>query len=651
MNNLTESRIIKYKDDVKTKILEAALEYCRLGWSVVPLVRGGKKPPAGITWKNRRYASADDCPDEKWKADHPNVQWGKADENQIWQWWKQFPDANVGVLTGSVSGIDSVDLDGPFALDTVEAQANITLPDSVSFSTGRVDTGKQIVFQYHGGGLKTWAKFCSNGNGSQADLRTDGGLFVAPPSIHESGIEYKWIVDPDIENPEPFPIELVKFIHSQMGNTPDGEKDKTKQRTDWDEWFQNGIPEGEKHHGGFRFCCKKISQGLSYDEIYILILEVMKRSDPPPREGPEAAAKKLLDEAWAKYGPEAAFDAFDNQETDWPDPEPIKPQMLPVEPLLESMIPSTLLPMIKDVSHRMSVPMDYVAIPLIITIGSVIGTGCHIKPKRKDDWSVVPNLWGGISGPPSRLKTPAMDEVISKTLGRLEFDESDKHKKTQSDWKSKQQAVAMKKDVLKTEYKKALKTERKKPLDAISSDEILQEINALNDAECPSERRYKVNDASIEKMVELLSKNAPRGLLYYRDELVGLFRKMDKPGHEQDRAFLIESWNGKGSHTDDRIGRGTVKADNLCVSLVGTIQPGRLVSYIRDALNQDANDGFSQRLQLMIHPDILPTQYVDEYPDNDAKTRVYEIIKHLAENDFSGEEFQNDDITELFEVF
>ena len=227
-----------------------------------------------------------------------------------------------------------------------------------------------------------------------------------------------------------------------------------------------------------------------------------------------------------------------------------------------------------------------------------------------------------------------MAEVISKSLGRLEVEETERHGKVQAEWMSEKQALTVQKGIIKDEYKKALKDERKDKLEPKDSVELLEELNGLNDNPSPSERRYKVNDCSIEKMVELLAKNAPRGLLYYRDELIGLFKKMDKPGHEQDRAFLIESWNGKGSHTDDRIGRGTVKADNLCVSLVGTIQPGRLVSYMRDALSQDANDGFPQRLQLMVHPDVKPFEYIDEWPDKESKNRVYKIIKKLADEDF-----------------
>ncbi len=62
------------------------------------------------------------------------------------------------------------------------------------------------------------------------------------------------------------------------------------------------------------------------------------------------------------------------------------------------------------------------------------------------------------------------------------------------------------------------------------------------------EKRYIVNDGTVEKLGELLNHN-PRGLLLVRDELVGLLRTLDKQGHENDRAFYLESWAGAGAFT------------------------------------------------------------------------------------------------------
>ena len=282
------------------KILDAALSYCRMGWSVVPILPGGKKPPKGITWVNRCFASADECHKEEWKKKHPKAKWGKADEAQIRKWWKQHPKANVGVLTGSISNIDVIDLDGPHALEALEAQGGITIPETVSSHTGRDDTGKHVVLKYHGGGLKNWTGFCTNGNGSKCDLRTDGGLFVAPPSVHKSGKRYQWIVDPEIEEPEPFPPELVGFIHKQCSK--EGPTEKESVRTNFEDVFKEGIPDGEKHQGLFKFACKKISQGLSFDEVLCLTTELARKCNPLPKDGPEHAARVRVKEAFQKYG-------------------------------------------------------------------------------------------------------------------------------------------------------------------------------------------------------------------------------------------------------------------------------------------------------------------------------------------------------------
>jgi hypothetical protein len=154
-------------------------------------------------------------------------------------------------------------------------------------------------------------------------------------------------------------------------------------------------------------------------------------------------------------------DGDGEQEREWPDSEPIRAELLPVEALTETMIPEPLLPMIKDVAHRMSVSLDFVAIPLVVVIGSVIGTGCRIRPKRHDDWEVTCNLWGALVGPPSQLKTPAMAEVIRRTLGRLETQKAKDHKKKKNEWMSARRAAKLKKTVLESEYKSALKSERK----------------------------------------------------------------------------------------------------------------------------------------------------------------------------------------------
>lgn len=76
-----------------------------------------------------------------------------------------------------------------------------------------------------------------------------------------------------------------------------------------------------------------------------------------------------------------------------------------------------------DEADRMPCPPDFVAAAVIVGLSSVIGARCAIKPKRRDDWLIVPNLWGGAVGLPSDKKSPAigagmkpLDRLIAKAM-------------------------------------------------------------------------------------------------------------------------------------------------------------------------------------------------------------------------------------------
>ncbi len=151
----------------------------------------------------------------------------------------------------------------------------------------------------------------------------------------------------------------------------------------------------------------------------------------------------------------------------------------------------------------------------------------------------------------------------------------------------------------------------------------------------PIWNRYKTNDPTIEKLSELLADN-PRGLLLYRDELIGMLTSWEKKGRESDRAFFLEAWNGDGSLTTDRIGRGTVHTENLCVSIFGNTQPSKLFEYLNQATRGLDNDGLLQRFQLLIYPDMnRDWRLVDAKPNTIAKERATRIYKRLAMMDFT----------------
>ncbi|MDP1605469.1 MAG: DUF3987 domain-containing protein [Rhodocyclaceae bacterium] len=144
--------------------------------------------------------------------------------------------------------------------------------------------------------------------------------------------------------------------------------------------------------------------------------------------------------------------------------------------------------------------------------------------------------------------------------------------------------------------------------------------------------RFRTNDATIEALHDLLSENS-RGILVFRDELVGLLKGWEKQGHEQDRAFYLEAWNGHGSFPLDRIGRGHVICDNMCVSILGGTQPDKVRGYLYQARQE--NDGLLQRFQLLVYPDTAPyAGMVDEYPDAAARDTAFAIFEALGGADF-----------------
>jgi hypothetical protein len=133
----------------------------------------------------------------------------------------------------------------------------------------------------------------------------------------------------------------------------------------------------------------------------------------------------------------------------------------------------------------------------------------------------------------------------------------------------------------------------------------------------------------------LLTEN-PQGLLTERDELAGLLLSFEKSGHESDRAFYLEAWNGTDGHEVDRIARGSLFIPNLALSVLGGIQPERLEKYLDSAARDVGNDGLLARFQLMVWPDPLDFDWRDMLPDKVLRDAVYRIFEVLDDDDFIG---------------
>lgn len=139
----------------------------------------------------------------------------------------------------------------------------------------------------------------------------------------------------------------------------------------------------------------------------------------------------------------------------WPEPMEIVSQ-LPAAPEFDAgvLLPKALADFVLDEADRMPCSPDYIAAALVVCLGSVIGAKCGLKPKRRDDWIVVPNLWGGIVGDPSSKKSPALG-TVTRFLDRLETREAEKMVESRSNFEAEKAAFEAQQAAVKMSMKKA----------------------------------------------------------------------------------------------------------------------------------------------------------------------------------------------------
>ena len=137
----------------KKNLFSKALQYAVGGYSVIPL--GKDKRPSIASWLDFQQ--------------HP------ADESIIEAWWKKNPDANIGIITGKISGITVVDIDTHDKKNTVDYKK---FPPTFTVKT---PSGGMHLYYAYDADIKqtanTYPQF------PHLDIRNDGGYVVAAPSI------------------------------------------------------------------------------------------------------------------------------------------------------------------------------------------------------------------------------------------------------------------------------------------------------------------------------------------------------------------------------------------------------------------------------------------------------------------------------------
>lgn len=206
-------------------IKESALEYLARGWTIIPV--GPHKKPL-ISWK-------------AFQSERPT-------REQVENWWHDYPDANVGIVTGKVSGLTVIDI------DTDSGKAAFAKLVDGDFKSPVVHTPK--------GGKHIYCQFHPFGNNCKAiegiDLRSEGGYVVAPPSRTVNG---GWEWDKESGLNVPLPPLPPRYIDAVIENViVPGDKSYKVQpgRT---------FTDGQRNNDLYHVCLKWGKGGMDEEEM------------------------------------------------------------------------------------------------------------------------------------------------------------------------------------------------------------------------------------------------------------------------------------------------------------------------------------------------------------------------------------------------
>lgn len=227
-------------------LLESALELWRNGFSVIPAHPGSKRPLVPwIEYQSRRPT-----------------------KEEIYRWWQQYPNANIGIVTGKISGVVVIDLDLDKGGNESGARIYEQAPTDLIVKTGR--GGYHLYYHY-----PEDVDHIPNRVGllPGVDIRADGGYVVVPPSVHSSGRLYEWTRHGE---PGKLPPHLVGLLTSHASAERDGEEDSPKWLSD----LLAGVKEGQRNDACARLCGYLIGKGMPKDVVLAIIRQWNEKNRP-----------------------------------------------------------------------------------------------------------------------------------------------------------------------------------------------------------------------------------------------------------------------------------------------------------------------------------------------------------------------------------
>jgi hypothetical protein len=525
------------------------------GWSFTPL--NGKRPTAK-GWQAAPRETAEQA--EAWAA-----------------------AGNIGLRTGSASGVVVVDVDGA---DTVPAE----LPPSPTVRTAR---GFHVYFAAPNPAPGNRAGLVIGG--CKVDIRGEGGQVVYPGSVHPTtGVVYEWV-----PGRTPHDLPLAEFPLGPDGGTavvepqtpkPSGGGGYGRAALEQEVGRVATAAEGQRNHqlNASAFALGQLVAGgvLDRAEVEGALSRAATAAGLEPAEIAATLASGLGDGMSQPRGvPEVRTVPEVPAE-----PEVVAPAK--PEPFPTWALPASLQAYVEEAAAAMRCDGSYVSLPLLACTAGVIGSTWRLRVKNA--WTEPAIIWAAVIGESGSVKSPAV-EAAGKPLRALQSDLRRQFRFARQQYERDLAAWA------------AGESQGDKPTE-------------------PIEPRLYTGDATVEALGRLLSEN-PRGTVVVRDELSGWFGSFDKYTNTSggDEGQWCEAFGGR-EWVIDRKKDGRLFIASASVSICGAIP----VKVFRRVMGEHRFDsGLAARLLLSM-PAKEPKTWTEDDVSEPTTRRVVEVYRRLG---------------------
>lgn len=246
---------------IDAKLSDAAIWYAsRMGWAVIPVHT--------VDEDGKCSCGASSC---RSAGKHPRTKNGSSDATtdraKIRDWWRRWPNANIGIATGEVSGLVVLDVDprngGNSTLRELEADKRV--PRTLVARTG--GGGRHFYCQYPDATINFKL-------GRGIDVKADGGFVVAAPSVHVSGNVYTWLKRPSPD------LELKRLPNWALYANGSAPKENARRPNDV-------LRNGERNVGLASYAGRLRRAGAGEPEIVAALLVHNRMYCEPPLDEPE----------------------------------------------------------------------------------------------------------------------------------------------------------------------------------------------------------------------------------------------------------------------------------------------------------------------------------------------------------------------------